>query len=68
MEEEKFVNHDELYKHIESTEQFSVVESRGGKSRKKYRLIESFDTLDEARDFIVDTNYVVWYTKLPQGD
>jgi len=67
MEEEKFVNYDEFYKNIESTDKFSVVESKGGKSMKKYRLIKSFDVLDEARDFIVDTKYIVWYTKLPQG-
>tara|TARA_R100000306_G_C4316718_1_gene113022 strand:+ start:213 stop:416 length:204 start_codon:yes stop_codon:yes gene_type:complete len=64
--QEGFQSHDYFYKYIESTDKFIVVETKGSKSRKKYRLIESFDTLDEARDFIVDTNYIVWYTKLPK--
>ena len=65
--QEEFKSHDNFYKHIESTDKFTVVETKGSKSRKKYRLIESFDTLDQARDFIVDTKYIVWYTKLPEG-
>ena len=68
MQEEGFQSHDYFVNYINTTDKYSVVETKGNKSRKKYRLIESFDTLEEARDYIVDTDYIVWYTKLQQED